>query len=438
MKTRRKSAPCRTRSITSPSTRKVASSLGRRVVVTGLGLICGVGNTTEAVWKALLAGKSGVRRITSFDAGNFACQIAAEVRDFEPLNFIEKKELKKMARFIHLAIAASDEALQMSGLKITPENDERVGVHIGSGIGGFDIIEREHTALMEGGPRKISPFFIPAAIINLAAGHVSMRYGAKGPNEATATACTTSAHSIGDSFRIIQHNDADVMIAGGSEAAITPMGVGGFAAMRALSTRNDAPEKASRPWDRDRDGFVIGEGAGIVILEELEYARKRGAPILAELAAYVRSGEAYHMNKPAPEHEGGFRVMRNAVRDAGVTPNVVGYVNAHGTSTPIGDTLEAHAIRNFFGDRKIAVSSTKSMTGHLLSGAGGLEAGITVLALRDQILPPTVNLENQDPGTGSMDFVPNQARKAEVEYAMSNSFGFGGTNGALLFRRWTE
>jgi 3-oxoacyl-[acyl-carrier-protein] synthase II len=397
-----------------------------------------VGNTTEVVWKALLAGKSGVGRITSFDPTAFACQIAAEVKNFDPLNFIEKKEVKKMGRFIHVAIAAADEALKMSELKITPENDERVGVHIGSGIGGFDIIEREHTALMEGGPRKISPFFIPAAIINLAAGQVSMRFGAKGPNEATATACTTSAHSIGDSYRIIQHNDAEVMIAGGAEAAITPMGVGGFAAMRALSTRNDAPEKASRPWDRDRDGFVIGEGAGIMILEELEFARKRGARILAEIAGYGMSGDAYHMTQPAPEHEGGFRVMRNAVRDAGVTPEVVGYVNAHGTSTPIGDALEAHAIRNFFGDRKIAVSSTKSMTGHLLGGAGGLEAGITVLALRDQILPPTVNLENPDPDTAGMDLVPNQARKAEIEYAMSNSFGFGGTNGALLFRRWIE
>ena len=401
-------------------------------------MICGVGNTTDVVWKALLAGKSGVGRITSFDPTAFACQIAAEVKNFDPLNFIEKKEVKKMGRFIHVAIAAADEALKMSELKITPENDERVGVHIGSGIGGFDIIEREHTALMEGGPRKISPFFIPAAIINLAAGQVSMRFGAKGPNEATATACTTSAHSIGDSYRIIQHNDADVMIAGGAEAAITPMGVGGFAAMRALSTRNDAPEKASRPWDRDRDGFVIGEGAGIMILEELEFARKRGARILAEIAGYGMSGDAYHMTQPAPEHEGGFRVMRNAVRDAGVTPEVVGYVNAHGTSTPIGDALEAHAIRNFFGDRKIAVSSTKSMTGHLLGGAGGLEAGITVLALRDQILPPTVNLENPDPDTAGMDLVPNQARKAEIEYAMSNSFGFGGTNGALLFRRWIE
>jgi 3-oxoacyl-[acyl-carrier-protein] synthase II len=406
--------------------------------VTGLGLICGVGNTTDVVWKALLAGKSGVGRISSFDPTAFACQIAAEVKSFDPLNFIEKKEVKKMGRFIHVAIAAADEAIKMSQLKITPENDERVGVHIGSGIGGFDIIEREHTALMEGGPRKISPFFIPAAIINLAAGQVSMRFGAKGPNEATATACTTSAHSIGDSFRIIQHNDADVMIAGGAEAAITPMGVGGFAAMRALSTRNDAPEKASRPWDRDRDGFVIGEGAGILILEELEHARKRDARILAEIAGYGMSGDAYHMTQPAPEHEGGFRVMRNAVRDAGITPDVVGYVNAHGTSTPIGDTLEAHAIRNFFGERRIAVSSTKSMTGHLLGGAGGLEAGVTVLALRDQILPPTINLENPDPDTAGMDLVPNQARKAQIEYAMSNSFGFGGTNGALLFRRWSD
>jgi 3-oxoacyl-[acyl-carrier-protein] synthase II len=411
---------------------------GRRVVVTGLGLVCGVGNSTDEVWKALLAGKSGVARITGFDASNFACQIAAEVKNFDPLKYIEKKEVKKMGRFIHFALAAADEAMQMSGLKITPENDERVGVHIGSGIGGFDIIEREHTNLMEGGPRRISPFFIPSAIINLAAGQVSMRYGAKGPNEATATACTTSAHSIGDSFRIIQHNDADVMIAGGAEAAITPMGVGGFAAMRALSTRNDEPEKASRPWDQGRDGFVIGEGSGIMILEELEHAKKRGAPILAEIAGYGMSGDAYHITQPAPEHEGGFRVMRNAVRDAGVSPTVVAYVNAHGTSTPIGDTLEAHAIRNFFGDHKLAVSSTKSMTGHLLGGAGGLEAGITVLALRDQILPPTVNLENPDPDTADMDLVPNHARKAELEYAMSNSFGFGGTNGALLFRRWQE
>jgi 3-oxoacyl-[acyl-carrier-protein] synthase II len=401
-------------------------------------MVCAVGNSTEEAWKALLAGKSGVRRITAFDASAFACQIAANVQNFDPLNYIEKKELKKMARFIYFALAASDEALKASGLKITPENAERVGVHIGSGIGGFDIIEREHTALIEGGPRKISPFFIPAAIVNLAAGQVSMRNGAKGPNEATATACTTSAHSIGDSFRIIQYGDADVMIAGGAEAAITPMGVGGFAAMRALSTRNNEPERASRPWDRDRDGFVIGEGSGILILEEFEHAKERGAPIIAEVVGYGMSSDAYHMTQPAPEHEGGFRVMRNAVKDAGVNPNVIGYVNAHGTSTPIGDALEAHAIRNFFGDHKVPVSSTKSMTGHLLGGAGGLEAAITVLALRDQILPPTINLENPDPDAAGMDFVPNKSRKSEIEYALSNSFGFGGTNGAILFRRWHE
>src|SRR6267154_813977 len=434
---RKKSVPFKTPSTTSPGIRKVAGSLGRRVVVTGIGLICGVGNTTGEVWQGLRAGKSGVGRITQFDSSNFACQIAAEVKNFDPLSFVEKKEVKKMGRFIHLALAAAEEAMKMSELKVTPENSERVGVHIGSGIGGFDIIEREHAALMEGGPRKISPFFIPAAIINLAAGHVSMRFGAKGPNEATATACTTSAHSVGDSFRIIQHNDADVMIAGGSEAAITPMGVGGFAAMRALSTRNDEPTRASRPWDKDRDGFVIGEGAGILIMEELEHARHRGAPILAEIVGYGMSSDAYHMTQPAPEHEGGFRVMRNALRDAGLEANAVGYVNAHGTSTPIGDTLEAHAIRNLFG-KTVPVSSTKSMTGHLLGGAGGLEAGVTVLALRDQILPPTINLENQDPDTDGMDFVPNHARKASIEYAMSNSFGFGGTNGALLFKRWSE
>ena len=373
----------------------------RRVVVTGIGLICGVGNSTEEVWRNLLAGKSGVGRITQFDSSRHACQIAAEVKNFDPLTFIEKKEAKKMGRFIHLAISAADEAMKMSELVVTPENAENIGVHIGSGIGGFDIIEREHTALMEGGPRKISPFFIPAAIVNLAAGHVSMRFGAKGPNEATATACTTSAHSIGDSFRIIQHRDADVMIAGGSEAAITPLGVGGFAAMRALSTRNDDPEKASRPWDRDRDGFVIGEGAGIVVLEELEHARARGAKPIAEIVGYGMSGDAYHITQPAPEHEGGFRVMKNAVRDAGIKPTDIGYVNAHGTSTPIGDTLEAHAIRNFFGEHKLAVSSTKSMTGHLLGGAGGLEAGVTVLALRDQILPPpsTSKTRTQVPAT---------------------------------------
>jgi 3-oxoacyl-[acyl-carrier-protein] synthase II len=412
--------------------------LSRRVVVTGLGLICGVGLNTPEVWSNLLAGKSGVARISQFDASQFACQIAAEVKNFDPLNFVEKKEVKKMGRFIYFALAASDEAMKMSGLKISSDNAERVGVHIGSGIGGFDVIEREHRALLEGGPRKISPFFIPAAIVNLAAGHVSMRFGAKGPNEATATACTTSAHSLGDSFKIIQRGDADAMIAGGAEAAITPMGVGGFAAMRALSTRNDEPEKASRPWDAARDGFVIGEGAGILILEELESARKRGAPIVAEMVGYGMSGDAYHITQPAPEHEGGYRVMRNALRDAKLEPTDIGYVNAHGTSTPIGDVLEAHAIRNFFGDHKVPVSSTKSMTGHLLGGAGGLEAGISVLALKDQILPPTINLENQDPDTCNMDFVPNQARKASLDYALSNSFGFGGTNGAIIFKKWNE
>src|SRR3989442_549570 len=310
-------------------------------------MICGVGNTAEEVWRKLLAGKSGVARITQFDPTQFACQIAAEVKNFDPLQFIEKKELKKMGRFIHLALAAADEAMKASGLEVTPEISERVGVHIGSGIGGFDVIEREHSNLLNGGPRKISPFFIPAAIVNLAAGHVSIRYNAKGPNEATCTACTSSAHSVGDAFKIIARCDAEVMIAGGTEAAITPMGVGGFAAIRALSTRNNEPEKASRPWDSARDGFVIGEGAGIVILEELEFARRRGAPILAEIVGYGMSGDAYHMTQPAPEHEGGFRVMRNAVRDAGLSPDVVGYVNAHGTSTPIGDTLEAHPIRNF-------------------------------------------------------------------------------------------
>jgi len=413
--------------------------LGRRVVVTGLGLICAVGNTTDETWKYLLAGKSGVARITQFDPSNFACQIAAEVKGFDPLKFVDKKELKKMGRFIYLALAATDEAMKMSGLEVTPELSTRIGVHIGSGIGGFDVIEREHSNLLNGGPRRISPFFIPAAIVNLAAGHVSIRYRAKGPNEATCTACTSSAHSVGDAYEIIARCDAEVMIAGGTEAAITPMGVGGFAAMRALSTRNDEPEKASRPWDSGRDGFVIGEGAGILILEELELARRRGARILGEIIGYGMSADAYHITQPAEEGDGAYRVMMNTLADAKVQPQQVGYVNAHGTSTDIGDKLETVAIKRAFGDHayKLAVSSTKSMTGHLLGGAGGLEAGITVLALRDQILPPTINLENPDPDC-DLDYVPNKARKAEVEYAMSNSFGFGGTNGALLFRRWAE
>ena len=413
--------------------------MGRRVVVTGIGLICGVGNTTEEIWRNLLAGKSGVARITHFDAAQFACQIAAEVKNFDPLQFVEKKELKKMGRFIYLALAAADEAMKAAGLQISDEISTQTGVHIGSGIGGFDVIEREHINLLNGGPRKISPFFIPASIVNLAAGHISIRYNAKGPNEATCTACTSSAHSIGDAYKIIARCDADIMIAGGTEAAITPMGVGGFAAMRALSTRNDAPEKASRPWDSGRDGFVIGEGAGILILEELEFARRRGAKILAEIVGYGMSGDAHHITQPAENGDGAYRVMLNTVNDAKVRPEDVDYINAHGTSTDLGDKLETIAIKRAFGDhaRTLAVSSTKSMTGHLLGGAGGLEAGITVLALRDQILPPTTNLDNPDPEC-DLDYVPNHPRKADVEYAMSNSFGFGGTNGALLFRRWTE
>jgi 3-oxoacyl-[acyl-carrier-protein] synthase II len=403
-----------------------------------MGLICALGQTSTEVWQNIVAGKSGVSKITRFDTTQFACQIAAEVKDFDPLKFIEKKEVKKMGRFIHFAMAAADEAMTMSGLKITPENATRVGVHIGSGVGGFDVIEREHAELLKGGPRKISPFFIPAAIVNLAAGHVSIRYGAKGPNEATATACTTSAHAIGDAYKIIQRCDADVMIAGGSEAAITPMGVGGFAAMRALSTRNDSPETASRPWDRERDGFVIGEGAGIVVLEDLETAQKRGANILAEIIGYGMSADAYHITQPAEEGEGGWRVMTTAIKDAKLTPPDIDYVNAHGTSTPIGDVLETMAIKRTFGaDTKVPVSSTKSMTGHLLGGAGGLEAGITILALRDQILPPTINLANPDPKC-DLDYVPNVARKAPLNVALSNSFGFGGTNGSLIFKRWME
>jgi 3-oxoacyl-[acyl-carrier-protein] synthase II len=344
-----------------------------------------------------------------------------------------------MARFIHLAMGAADEAMKTSGLQITPDNATRIGVHLGSGIGGFEVMEREHRNLLNGGPRKISPFFVPAMLVNLAAGNVSIHYGAKGPNEATCTACTSSAHSIGDSFKIIARCDADAMIAGGSEAAITALSVGGFAAMRALSTRNHEPEKSSRPWDVDRDGFVIGEGAGILILEELEFARRRGATILAEIVGYGMSGDANHITAPAEDGDGAFRVMQNALHDAKVEPGRVGYVNAHGTSTPLGDRIETTAIKRAFGDHayKMPVSSTKSMTGHLLGGAGGLEAGITVLAIRDQILPPTINLDKPDPEC-DLDYVPNHARKAVLEYAMSNSFGFGGTNGALLFRRWTE
>jgi 3-oxoacyl-[acyl-carrier-protein] synthase II len=413
--------------------------LARRVVVTGVGLISAVGSTAEENWTNLLAGKSGIGTITQFDASQHASQIAGEVKNFDPLKYIEKKDVKKMGRFIQLSMAAADDAMKSSSLQVSPEISDRVGVHIGSGIGGLDVTEREHSNLLSGGPRKISPFYIPATVINLAAGQVSIRYNARGPNEATCTACTSSAHSIGDSYKIIARNDADAMIAGGTEAAITSLSVGGFAAMRALSTRNDAPEKASRPWDSGRDGFVIGEGAGIVILEELEFARRRGATILAEIVGYGMSADAHHITAPAEDGDGAFRVMQNTLKDAKVQPEQVGYINAHGTSTPLGDRIKTIAIKRAFGDHayKIAVSSTKSMTGHLLGGAGGLEAGITVLALRDQILPPTINLENLDPEC-DLDYVPNQARKVAMEYAMTNSFGFGGTNGALLFRRWTE
>jgi 3-oxoacyl-[acyl-carrier-protein] synthase II len=344
-----------------------------------------------------------------------------------------------MGRFIQFAIAASECALSGSGLKVDAENEERAGVYIGSGIGGFDVIEREHRTMLEHGPRRISPFFIPATIINLASGYVSIRTGAKGPNSATATACTTSAHSIGDSFRIIQRGDADVMICGGAEACISPMGIGGFAAMRALSTRNDQPERASRPWDKDRDGFVVGEGAGILILEELETARRRGARIVAEIVGYGMSADAFHVTAPSENGDGAFRVMRNALRDAAIEPSQIDYINAHGTSTAMGDRIETIAIKRCFGDHayKVAVSSTKSMTGHLLGGAGGLEAGITVLAIRDQVAPPTTNYETPDPEC-DLDYVPNHARAMRIDYALSNSFGFGGTNGALIFKRYTE
>jgi 3-oxoacyl-[acyl-carrier-protein] synthase II len=413
----------------------------RRVVVTGIGLICGVGNTAPQIWKNLLEGKSGMGQITHFDLTGHPVTFAAEVKDFDPHVFVEKKEARKMGRFIHFALAAAEEAMQQSGLKVTPENADNVGVHIGSGIGGFDIIEREHTNLMQGGPRKISPFFIPASIVNLAAGHVSIRYGAKGPNEATATACTTSAHSIGDAFRTIERGDADVMIAGGAEAAITPLAVGGFASMRALSARNDDPTHACRPFDKDRDGFVIGEGAGILVLESLEFAQARGATILAEIVGYGLSADAFHMTGMAPEGEGCFRCMNHALRVAGISPDKIDYVNAHATSTPLGDAMESKAIENVFGERalnhELLVSSTKSMTGHLLGGAGGLEAGITIMAMLNQVVPPTMNIENLDPAC-RLNYVPNKPQAAKIDYALSNSFGFGGTNGSLIFKRWTE
>ena len=411
----------------------------QRVVVTGVGLVCALGIGTDESWKNLVAGVSGIAAITHFDTTNFDCKIAGEVKGFDPFNWIEKKELKKMGRFIQIALAAADFAVKHAQWKPEQSNLEEVGVYISSGIGGFDIIEREHGKLLYGGPNKISPFFIPSAIVNLASGHVSIRYGAKGPNSATATACSASAHAIGDSFKIIERGAADMMICGGTEATITPMGVGGFASMKALSTRNDDPATASRPFDADRDGFIVGEGAGILILESLEHATRRDAPILAEIVGYGMSGDAYHITQPVENGDGAFRVMRAALKDAKLSPDDIDYVNAHGTSTPIGDIIETTAMKRLFGERatskKLAVSSTKSMTGHLLGGAGGLEAGISVLALRDQILPPTINQFHPDPKC-DLDYVPNVARKATVDYALSNSFGFGGTNAALIFKRW--
>ena len=411
--------------------------MSRRVAVTGVGLISSLGIGTAANWEALLAGRSGIRTITRFDASAYASRIAGEVPDFDPLQFLSRKDVRKMDVFIQYAIAASEFALQDAGLPTDRGLGTEVGVFIASGIGGFSTIEREHKALLKGGPRKISPFFIPSAIINLAAGQVSIRFGAKGPNSATCTACSASAHAIGDAFEIIRRGDAAVMIAGGSEAAITPMGVGGFAAMRALSTRNDEPERACRPFDRDRDGFIMGEGAGVLILEDLERARARGSRIYCELVGYGMSADAHHMTAPCEDGAGAVRVMQNAVRSAGVEPDAVSYVNAHGTSTPHNDRIETLAIKTCFGDHapSLAISSTKSMTGHLLGAAGGLEAGIAALAVRHQIAPPTINLDHPDPDC-DLDYVPNAQRELLIDYALSNSFGFGGTNASLLFKRY--
>jgi 3-oxoacyl-[acyl-carrier-protein] synthase II len=403
-----------------------------------MGVICGSGNTREEVWSNLLAGRPYIGPITRFDPSAFPVRIASEVKNFDPLKFIEKKEVKKMDPFIHYAVAAAQEAVDDSGLRVTDDDDAtRIGVFIGSGIGGFGVIEREHEKYLNGGPGKISPFFIPAAIVNLAAGQVSIRFGLKGPNSATCTACSTGAHAVGDSFKIIQRGDADAMLCGGAEAAITPMGVGGFAAMRALSTRNDDPTHASRPFDADRDGFVIGEGAGVLLLEELERARSRGAKIYAELVGYGMSSDAFHITQPSENGDGAVRVMKNALKDAGIQPQDVDYINAHGTSTHYNDKLETMAIKKVFGDSaySIPVSSTKSMMGHLLGAAGGVEAGVLALALHDQVIPPTANYEKPDADC-DLDYVPNGSRRTPLRYALSNSFGFGGTNAALLMKRY--
>ncbi len=413
--------------------------MSRRVVVTGVGLVSPLAIGTQANWDALLAGKSGIGPITRFDASQYSARIAGEVKDFDPLQFVDKKDVKKMDVFIQFALAASQFAVDDARLEVTPEIADAVGVFIASGIGGFSTIEREHHELIKGGPRRISPFFIPASIINLAAGQVSIRFNARGPNLATCTACTASAHAIGEAYEIIKRGDADVMIAGGSEAAITPMGVGGFAAMRALSTRNDEPQRASRPFDKDRDGFVMGEGSGICILETLESAQKRGASIYCELVGYGLTSDAYHLTGQPEEAHGAIRSMTIALRKAGIAPHQVDYINAHGTSTPINDPTETRGVKTLFGEHayKLAMSSTKSMTGHLLGAAGGLEAGITALAIRHQIAPPTINLENPDPAC-DLDYVANKPRKMAIRYALSNSFGFGGTNAALMFKKYEE
>ncbi len=410
--------------------------LNRRVVVTGIGLVTSLGVGTEATWAALLAGTSGAGPITRFDATDFSTRFACEVKGFDPLAFVGKKDVKKMDVFIQYAIAASQFAVEDSGLVITPANAPEVGVCIGSGIGGFQTIEDEHSELMQGGPRKISPFFIPASIINLASGQVSIRFGAKGPNLATCTACSASAHAVGDSYEIIKRGDADAMITGGSEAAITPMSVGGFGALRALSQRNDEPTRASRPFDKDRDGFIIGEGAGVLVLEELEHARARGARIYAEILGYGMSGDAYHITAPSEDGDGAYRVMKKALHKAGLQPADIDYVNAHGTSTPFNDKLETVAIKRTFGEHasRLAISSTKSMTGHLLGAAGGVEAGIAALAVHHQIAPPTINLDAADPAC-DLDYVPMTKRAMPIRHVLSNSFGFGGTNAALILSR---
>lgn len=411
----------------------------RRVVVTGLGCVSPLGNTLAETWAGLLAGRSGADYIKRFDTENFSVKFACEVKDFDPLKFVEKKEARKMGAFIHYAIAASDEAISDSGLKIDERNADRVGTYISSGIGDFWAIEREHSKLLDEGPHRVSPFFITSAIVNLAAGQVSIRNGAKGPNSATATACAAGNHAIGDSFKIIQRGDADAMICGGAESAITPMSVAGFAALRALSTRNDDPKHASRPFDAERDGFVIGEGAGILILEELESACARGAKIYAEVVGYAMTSDAHHITQPDPEQRGVVSVMQKALRDAGINPEQIKYINAHGTSTPLGDISETNAIKKTFGEYayRLPVSSTKSMTGHLLGAAGGVESVFTVKAVHEKMIPPTINYMTPDPQC-DLDYVPNEARPAEIEYALNNGFGFGGTNAALIFKKYGE